>query len=65
MQGGILMDIGALSTAMSQVNIQTQVGCALMENVKEMVEVQGQALSEMIASVPSPAGVGGNIDIKL
>lgn len=59
------MDIAAMAMNMSQANLQTEISVALMKNVKDMAEVQGQAISEMIESVPSPAGVGQNIDIKL
>ena len=61
------MDINDVAMSMSQMQLQTQIGCALMENVKELAEVQGEALSEMIQSVlaPSPAGIGQNIDISL
>ena len=56
------MDINDVAMSMSQMQLQTQIGCALMENVKELAEVQGEALSEMIQSVPapSPAGIGQN-----
>ncbi len=61
------MDINDVAMSMSQMQLQTQIDCALMENVKELAEVQGEALSEMIQSVPapSPAGIGQNIDISL
>lgn len=61
------MDINDVAMNMSQLQLQTQIGCALMENVKELAEVQGEALSEMIESVPAPlpAGIGQNIDISL
>ena len=58
------MDVTALSPAINQVNLQTQIGFALLENVKEFAEVQTEALQEMISSVAIP-GLGENIDISL
>lgn len=59
------MDLTAISTSMSQIDLETKVGAALMANVKELAEQQGEALTEMIESIPSPAGVGKKIDISL
>ena len=58
------MDVTALSPAINQVNLQTQIGFALLENVKEFAEVQTEPLQEMISSVAIP-GLGENIDISL
>lgn len=58
------MDVTALSPAINQVNLQTQIGFELLANVKELAEVQTEALQEMIASVAVP-GLGEHIDVSL
>ena len=58
------MDITALSTTLSQANLQTAIGFELLANATEMAEVQTEAIQELISSVPTP-GVGENIDISL
>lgn len=58
------MDVTALSPALNQVNLQTQIGFELLANVKELAEVQTEALQEMIASVAIP-GLGEHIDVSL
>jgi len=59
------MDLTAVAMNMSQIDLQTKVGCALMENAKELVEQQGEAITEMIESMPAPAGMGEHIDVSL
>lgn len=59
------MDINALSRSMEQIpDLQTSIGAALMENAMDLAEVQGQAIQELIATLPTP-GIGENIDISL
>lgn len=58
------MDITALSTTLSQANLQTAVGFELLANATELAEVQTEALQELISSVSMP-GIGENIDISL
>lgn len=59
------MDLTSVAMNMSQVDLQTKLGCALMEQATELAEQQGQALTEMIESIPAPAGVGEHIDVTL
>ncbi len=59
------MDIAAMAMGMKQMELQTQVSVSVLKNVKEMAEVQGEAISEMIESVPHPEGIGQHIDISL
>lgn len=59
------MDLTAVAMNMSQIDLQNKIGCALMENAKELIAQQGEALTEMIDSIPAPAGVGEHIDISL
>lgn len=56
------MDITALSPALSQANLQTQIGYKLLANVKELAEVQSEAIQEIMNAIP---GVGENIDISV
>lgn len=59
------MDINALSRSMEQIpDLQTAIGAALMENAMDLAEVQGEAIQELIATLPIP-GIGENIDISL
>lgn len=59
------MDLTAIAMDLSQIDLQNKIGCALMENAQDLVQQQGDALTEMIESIPSPAGVGKHIDISL
>lgn len=58
------MDITALSIDLNQVNLQNQIGFALLKNAKEMAEVETEAIQEMISSVSIP-GVGEQIDLTV
>ena len=58
------IDITKLSPEISQANLQMQIGFALMDNAKEMMEVEGDVVNDLISSIPTP-GVGENIDISL
>lgn len=59
------MDLTAVATGLSQIDLQTKIGVALMENMKELTQQQGEALTEMIDSIPAPAGIGEHIDVSL
>ncbi len=59
------MDLTTVAINMSQIDLQTKIGAALMENVKELAQQQGEALTEMIESIPAPDGTGTHIDISL
>lgn len=59
------MDLVAVANQMSQIDFQTKLGCAVMSQAKDMIEQQGEALTELINAVPVQAGLGENIDIKL
>ena len=58
------MDITALSTTLSQANLQEQISFAVLENVQELAQVQGDAIKNMMESIPEP-GLGEHIDISL
>lgn len=58
------MDITALSTSLSQANLQTAIGFELLANAQELAEVQTEAIQELISAIPTP-GVGENIDISI
>ncbi|KEF38810.1 putative motility protein [Schinkia azotoformans MEV2011] len=61
------MDIAALSTAMSQVNLGQQVSIALTKKVMDTAEVNANALTEMLKTSSAPAPhptLGKFIDIS-
>ncbi|WP_083249230.1 YjfB family protein [Bacillus solimangrovi] len=57
------MDIAAISMALSQMNVQSQVDISMMKKTMNTAEQQGNALMEMLQA-PHPTA-GRNIDIKL
>ncbi len=61
------MDIAALSMAMSQANLNTQVDISLMKLVKDQVEVSGQDLVEQMKGLELSVNpnIGSNIDISI
>lgn len=61
------MDIAALSMAMSQANLNTQVDISLMKLVKDQVEVNAQDLVEQMKGLELSVNpnIGGNIDISI
>lgn len=66
---GILsMDIAAMSVVMANHQVRADASLAVMSNVKDMLEQQGQQLVEMLqqtsSSVPHPS-LGNIIDVKL
>ena len=58
------MDMTELSTTLSQVNLQEQIGFAVLENVQDLAKVETDALLNMMESIPTP-GLGEHIDISL
>lgn len=56
------MDISALSTGISAVNLQNDIGVALLSKSLDTVEVLGEGMVEMLESSVNP-NVGQNIDI--
>lgn len=63
------MDIAALSTAMAQQQVATQVGISVFNMAKESATQAGEQIVNMMNSVAMANSVnpnlGGNIDIKL
>ncbi|MCQ2538091.1 MAG: YjfB family protein [Lachnospiraceae bacterium] len=58
------MDIPALSMAMAQSKIETNVGIAVMKKNLDMAEEQGAELIKMMERSVTPS-VGGNIDVRV
>ena len=63
------MDIPALSMAMAQQNLLSQVGTAMLSKSLDLMEVAGEGITEMADTAAmelsvNPA-VGGNIDISV
>jgi len=58
------MDIGALSTALSQSSLKQAVGISVLKMAKEQTVTEGQALVKMMEQSVNP-NLGGNIDIKV
>lgn len=58
------MDIAALSIAMSQSKLMTEIGTAVLSKTLDTVEVQADGMVEMLEQSVNPS-VGGNIDISL
>ena len=61
------MDIAALSMALSQMNVGTQVGVAVTKLSMDMGEQTGQAMADMLKSMELSVNpnLGSNINIKL
>lgn len=62
------MDVAALSVAMSNHQLKNDVGLAMMSNIKDLMNDQGQQLIKMLDQANSPAPhptLGHTIDIKL
>lgn len=65
------MDIAALSTQISNANLANQVGASVLNITKDMMQQQGLALQQLMASSGVAMEqsinphIGGNIDIKL
>lgn len=63
------MDIAAMSTMMSQANVRMEASIAIMEQIKNVAEMQGEQLIEMMQqsntqTVPHPT-LGQTIDISV
>lgn len=56
------MDVAAMSLSLSACETNTNISLAMMSKVLDTVEVAGEALTEMIQSVPTP-GLGEHIDV--
>lgn len=71
--GGVVMDIAAMSIAMSQAKVQQHVGFALMKHVMNTAEQNGDMISQMLGEAgniqvleqAAQPHLGGNIDLKL
>ncbi len=58
------MDIAALSMAMAQDRVMTDVGTALLSKAIDQGQESGDALTKMMEQSVNP-NVGGNIDISV
>lgn len=63
------MDIAAISMALSQVQLGSQVGTAVLDKAMETNEELGQGLVQMIDSAQMERSVnpnlGGNFDVRI
>lgn len=61
------MDIAALSMAMSQMNLGTQVGVAVTKLSMDTAEQSGQMMADMLKGIELSVNpnIGSQIDIKL
>lgn len=57
------MDVGKLSMAMSQANLQTQVSFSLMGKVMDQAEAENSELIKMLDQ-PLHPNLGHSIDVK-
>ncbi|WP_010099231.1 YjfB family protein [Ornithinibacillus scapharcae] len=62
------MDIAAMSVVMSNSKVRSDASLAIMANVKNLMQQQGNQLTEMlsqsVANAPHPT-LGKSVDIKL
>ena len=58
------MDVAALSTALSNVNLANQVSVQVLSMSLDTLEVTGEGMRKMMEMSVNPS-VGGNIDISL
>ena len=58
------MDIAALSTSMSQMNLTSQIGTAVLSMSMDMAETAGDGLIKVMESSVTPE-LGTNIDIRV
>ena len=58
------MDIAAISTAMSQMNLTRQIGTAVLSMSMDMAESAGDGLVKVLESSVTPE-LGANIDIRI
>ncbi len=62
------MDIAAMSVVMANHQVRADASLAVMNNVKDMLEQQGQQLVEMLQQTSAPAqhpALGNIIDISI
>ncbi len=59
-----MMDIGAVSTALSQSSLKQAVGIQVLAIAKNQAEIQGQMFVQMVGQSLDP-NVGRNLDIKV
>lgn len=63
------MDIPGLSMAMAQINVQSQVGIAMLDKAIDLGDALGEGLVEMIDAAAMERSVtpylGGNIDLSI
>ena len=58
------MDIAAISTAMSQMNLTSQIGTAVLSMSMDMAESAGDGLVKVLESSVT-SELGANIDIRI
>lgn len=63
------MDIAALSMSLAAVDLQTQIGVAVLDKTMDMGESLGAGMVEMIDAAAMERSVkpelGGNVDIRI
>ncbi len=63
------MDIAALSTAMATVDLQAQVGTAMLDKALDLGETLGEGMVEMIDAAAMELSVnpsvGANVDVRI
>ncbi len=63
------MDIAALSTSLSMISMQSQVGTAVLDNAMESSEALGAGMVQMIDAAAMERSVhphiGSNLDLKI
>ncbi|MCG7375393.1 YjfB family protein [Paenibacillus sp. ACRSA] len=59
------MDIAALSVVMSQASVKQSAGLQVMSMSKDMVQQQGQQMTEMLKSAAPHPNLGGTLDISV
>ena len=64
MQGGLIMDIAALSMGMSQQNIMSQIGVAVLDKSLSTVSSATDSMVKMMEQSVNPS-LGQNIDISM
>ncbi len=64
MQGGLIMDIAALSMAMGEQNIMSQISVAVLDKSLSTVSSAGDSMVKMMEQSVNP-NLGQNIDISM
>ena len=57
------MDIAALSTTMSMMNVQSDVGVAMLSKSLDNMETMGEGMKKILETSVNPH-IGGNIDVS-